>query len=668
MVAVTCLILALRVVTPLERRFWALLSAACTSLLIGETYWTWFAATVDPRGPGFDGPYKWFEVLAAALYCVLIATMTRLGGWRISARARAYLDVLAVMVAVYPFVYALWVYPALTGTPGAVRVAAWVSAWPVFGVAMLAATVAVMGGYKAFRWRSWERLITGSIAVFATGMVLFPVWYPQLLASGAGQVTWYNLVLGIGAYILFVAAVYRLTAGQNETIAEPWPVTTRAYPRLAVIYPVALVAALPLIALLAYGLQRGPAEGPVLGAGIILALLLGLRSWLHATELAAHRVAAITDPLTGTLSTQLLNARLGLLVDDARAFGEPLSLVYVRIDDFARLDSVHGRDVMDRLIVSVAKRVTEACGSDSEVYRLNDDGFVAIARGMGQRDAAEFALGVSTGLTDTSARAQVLPFTHSIGVATFPDAAGNAGDLITCARVAADQAQNQATEAVHVYAPGDMEADGGVARPVRVGRRATLESLEALADAVDERDPATAGHARGVAAIAEQLADSLGLSSDATVSVRIAALLHDVGKIGVDPVLLRSAGPLTTDERKRLERHADLSARIVAASGLGAVAPIVRSHHERWDGEGYPTGLRGPAIPLSARVLAVCDAFETLIAGRHRPPLSEAEALAELQANSGTQFDPDVAAEFVALRSGGAQNAAAAGSEATGAP
>ncbi len=380
MVSVACAALAVREDTVVERRFWTLLSVASACALVGETYWTWYAVTVDMRGPLF-GPYVWFEVSAAAFYAMMIATMTRLGARRLSVRLRVYLDAFAAMVAAYPFVYSLWVLPAFAGFEDATTLAAWVAAWPVFGVAMLAATVAVMGGYKAFRWRSWERLITASVTIFAVGMTLFPVWYPAMLASDANEVSWYNLVLGTGMYVLFVAAVYRFTAGPDESLSDPWPVpsselssasgrSTRSASwqrsRSSPGWRTSCRVAMP----------KGRSSERACCSPCFWGSEAGFRrrSW----PLIASPRSPIRSP--GCSARSFWRTDSVPLLDEARDLGEPLSLVHVVIDEFARLDSVHGRDVMDRLLLTVASKLSAVCEPRAEVYRWQDDGFVVVLR------------------------------------------------------------------------------------------------------------------------------------------------------------------------------------------------------------------------------------------------------------------------------------------------
>jgi HD-GYP domain-containing protein (c-di-GMP phosphodiesterase class II) len=139
----------------------------------------------------------------------------------------------------------------------------------------------------------------------------------------------------------------------------------------------------------------------------------------------------------------------------------------------------------------------------------------------------------------------------------------------------------------------------------------------------------------------------LDLSAERGQVLDLAAQMHDVGKIGVPDAVLRASGEISDEQRALIEQHSVLGERILAAARLDEILPAVRHHHERWDGTGYPDGLSGNDIPLEARVLTVCDAYESMTAPRsYSQNLTVHEAIAEIERCSGTQFDPNIAAPF----------------------
>jgi HD-GYP domain-containing protein (c-di-GMP phosphodiesterase class II) len=172
--------------------------------------------------------------------------------------------------------------------------------------------------------------------------------------------------------------------------------------------------------------------------------------------------------------------------------------------------------------------------------------------------------------------------------------------------------------------------------------------LAEIARALEERDH-TLGHGARVAALAEPVALELGWDRERIGSLRWAAPLHDVGKVKVRPQLLRKSGPLTLDELAEIRRHPAAGAQLVfPLRRFHDALPYVLFHHERWDGDGYPAGLRGRNIPIEARLVAIADAFDAMISPRpYRRALTHDHALSEVQEGAGTQFDPVAAELFV---------------------
>jgi HD-GYP domain-containing protein (c-di-GMP phosphodiesterase class II) len=172
-------------------------------------------------------------------------------------------------------------------------------------------------------------------------------------------------------------------------------------------------------------------------------------------------------------------------------------------------------------------------------------------------------------------------------------------------------------------------------------RAAYLGAIRALAAALDARDPYTAGHSERVSTLSVMIGRSMNLESDQLEVLRLGALLHDIGKIGVSDEILRKNGPLTPEEFEQIKRHPGLGARILRpVPFLAPHLPIVELHHERPDGRGYPFGLRGDDIPLEARIVHVADAFDAMTSARaYRAARAASVAVAELERFAGTQFD-----------------------------
>lgn len=211
------------------------------------------------------------------------------------------------------------------------------------------------------------------------------------------------------------------------------------------------------------------------------------------------------------------------------------------------------------------------------------------------------------------------------------------------------------------YAKYDLEMFGNFAAQAAVSientrlnerlQDAYLGTIASLAAAIEARDPYTVGHSARVTKYAVAIAEAMGISENEVEDIRLAGLLHDLGKIGIPDNILNKPGRLTDEEYSAIKMHPTLSIRIIEPlPHLGNIIPIIYHHHERYDGNGYVEGMAGEKIPLGARILAAADSYEAMTSDRpYREALSREDAIAELRRNSGSQFDPEVVKTFVDL-------------------
>ncbi len=179
--------------------------------------------------------------------------------------------------------------------------------------------------------------------------------------------------------------------------------------------------------------------------------------------------------------------------------------------------------------------------------------------------------------------------------------------------------------------------------------REDMQEMISMAQAVEEKDPTTDGHCSRLGRLAILIGERLGLSGEELISLSYGAFLHDVGKVKVPDEILNKTTTLTDSEREEMQKHSDHGADMLSERDyLGGAADIVRAHHERWDGKGYPRGLRGEEIPIGARVVAVVDTYDAIVSKRpYKKALAKDEALKELEKHAGTQFDPRVVKAFL---------------------
>jgi len=632
-----------------ERRFWGLLLVASAMLVVTESYWTWYAATIDPRGPQIPAPFELLQALAAVLFLSVFISMTGFGRLRLVTRLRTYLDALAGIIVAASAVYVVWTLPVFEMLPGGGwQIAAIAAAYPVTGSALIALSITVFVGWKAERWQSWERLISISLVLNGIGLCAFPVWYQQLLTTDSPvEPIWFTLVLGFGYYLLFMATVYRYTS-TSRLSGEPWSIPMPSLGGLAVAYPVAISLALPFLGWGALAQGGTPSGLPISAAAFALAGVLIVRSWLSALERTYHREQAITDPVSGAYNHRYLHESLADDLLRASTTRKPLAVIVFDIDDFKGINNLHGHEAGDALLRQLAELVQSAFGSSSRVFRFGSDEFVAVVRDKDAEQATEIARSLRQPVREILLGGTAVSL--STGIAIFPVHGSNGEQLLTRAMAAQQLAKVADADDVIVYDERVVGAVDPFERLARARQRSRRATVRTLAAAVDARDTDTRNHSENVAELASALAQVLGMSQQQIRVVELASRLHDIGKIGIRDAILLKDEPLTAEDRRHIEEHPILGVRILQPAQLDEILPAVKHHHEKWDGSGYPDGLRGPQIPLEARVLSVCDAFEAMTATRsYRQALSVSEALKEIDLCAGSQFDPDVAAAFARM-------------------
>ena len=242
---------------------------------------------------------------------------------------------------------------------------------------------------------------------------------------------------------------------------------------------------------------------------------------------------------------------------------------------------------------------------------------------------------------------QPMPVTISFGVASHPEH-GDERDLLLASALRANDAAKELGRDRSVIYSAEV-ARMLAATPGADGAELQLATVVGLAEALDIRDTGSTGHSQTVGRYAQITATELGLAPERIERVRIAGLLHDVGKIGVSDRVITKPGPLDADEWQQMRTHPEIAARLLAHPEFDDLRAWILAHHERPDGRGYPAGLAAADIPLEARILAVADAYEAMTADRaYRPALGAEAARAELEAGAGSQFDAAVVRAFLA--------------------
>ncbi len=359
---------------------------------------------------------------------------------------------------------------------------------------------------------------------------------------------------------------------------------------------------------------------------IALAGMAGVAAWglnerVRERMLQAQRqleVLGLTDPLTGLGNRR----RLMGVVDGLVQEGRPAAVAIFDLDGFKEYNDRFGHPAGDALLVRLTAKLSAAVEGTATAYRLGGDEFCVVAAGV---DRVQLDVHLAAWTACFSEDGEGFSITASSGVALMPEEArdGSTALRLCDRRMYARKHSRRVTTAAQ-------------ARDVLVA------TLAAYQDELEDTGS-------GVAGTAECVGSELGLAGVRLQELTHAAHLHDVGKVAVPAAILAKLGPLTPDEWEFVERHPVIGERILAAApALSAAARTVRSTHERFDGTGYPDRLAGEQIPLEARIIAVCDAYDAMTAGRpYRRAVGHVEALDELRRCAGSQFDPTVVEAFV---------------------
>jgi diguanylate cyclase (GGDEF)-like protein/putative nucleotidyltransferase with HDIG domain len=355
--------------------------------------------------------------------------------------------------------------------------------------------------------------------------------------------------------------------------------------------------------------------------------------------------ATRTDSLTGLLNRRALEEMLDLELERAVRGGRPLSVIVGDLDSFSAVNERQGHAAGDLALQLVASDCLKWKRRIDQVARIGGEEFALLLPETDERGAFIVAerLRRATHRTFADAAVQV---TISFGVATSLVHGSDAVGLLRAADRAVAAAKELGCDRTVIYSD---ELARTLAQPGAQGdSQLQLATLIALAEALDIRDTGTGQHSQTVGRYAELMAQELGFGDDHVERVRIAGVLHDIGKIGISDGVLSKPGPLDADEWQEMYTHPEIAARLLSRPEFDDLRPWILAHHERPDGAGYPYGLSGEEIPLEARILAVADAYEAMTADRvYRPSLGAELARAELTAGSGGQFDAEVVSAFV---------------------
>jgi diguanylate cyclase (GGDEF)-like protein/putative nucleotidyltransferase with HDIG domain len=352
------------------------------------------------------------------------------------------------------------------------------------------------------------------------------------------------------------------------------------------------------------------------------------------------------DALTGLLNRRAFEEMLNFELDRSRRTNRPVSIIIGEIDGLGRLNADRGHAAGDTALQQVASDMAKWKRRIDSAGRLGGEKFGVILPETDEDGAFLVAERLRRASRRTFAQ-DALPLTISFGVAGYPVHGDQFGVLMGAAVRAVHAAAELGRDRSVVYCP-DVERMLAQA-PERTKAEPRISDLIGLAEELDVRDAGVTGHSHAVGDYAELMAKELGFCPEHIERVRLAGVLHDIGKTGVSDRLLSKRGPLDPDEWRSIRTHPESGARLLAHPELEDLRAWVLAHHERPDGKGYPRGLSGDEIPIEASILAVADAYEAMTSERpYRATLGDGAAIEELRAGAGTQFDATVVEALLA--------------------
>jgi two-component system, cell cycle response regulator len=583
-----------------ERAAWLMMGLGLLAWGAGEVTWMQLYRD-DPQAASPSlADLLYLSFYPASYTSLLLLARSRTDSFRSS----LWLDGAIAALTVAALIATLAFQPIVDATSGGPAEVAVHLAYPVGDLVLLGLVVAVFG-LNGWRPDPVWLLLGGGLALTAVadGLYLFQSATDQYVQGTLLDIAW-------PASTLLVAMAAWQPARRKITIQD-W-----------VIVAVPVSCGLVAVQLLVYDhFERVNAAAVSLAAWALLLALarMALAFLENQRALSLTHTEARTDSLTGLKNRRSLMADLELQLELA-SVASPRALLLFDLDGFKEYNDAFGHPAGDALLVRLAARLTEAVGASGDAYRLGGDEFCVLVR-PGRDGVDEILSACSAALLE---RGEGFEVSSSFGSVLLPEEA------------------TSPTQALQLTDRRMYARKGG--RRMSAGR----QSRDVLLRTLSERRPDLDLRLRDIGELALAVGRELHMSPEGLDEVARAAELHDVGKIALPDAILDKPGALDPVEWSFMRRHPLIGERILlAAPALRPVARLVRSSHERWDGSGYPDGLSGSEIPLGARVVAVCDAFDAMTTQRpYRQPISEDDAMAELRRCAGTQFDPMVVEAF----------------------
>ncbi len=362
---------------------------------------------------------------------------------------------------------------------------------------------------------------------------------------------------------------------------------------------------------------------------------------------------AITDGLTGLATHDFFQQRLAQEMRESTRYGRPLSFMIFDLDHFKSINDNHGHQAGDTVLKGAALMLKDSVRGSDLVARYGGEEFAVILPQTNEEDAYNLAERLRKILEEMEfeiSPERKIRVTASIGVASRTEADIMPKDLIKRSDVALYAAKNAGRNRVVVAQGPTVEAVNAIGAPRQGSQELFFSLARAFAAAIEARIPLMLGHSEAVGDLARKMGAKIGLPPDKQEAMQIAGLLHDVGMMSVPESVIFKPTKLDESDWQVMREHPARGVGILARfSTFSGLLEAVLYHHEKFDGTGYPEGLKGTAIPMGARILAICDSYDAMIRGDYAygVGIPAADAALEIERCSGTQFDPELVKLFL---------------------
>ncbi|MFH1379888.1 MAG: HD domain-containing phosphohydrolase [bacterium] len=339
----------------------------------------------------------------------------------------------------------------------------------------------------------------------------------------------------------------------------------------------------------------------------------------------------------------------------AKHYENKLSIIFIDIDSFKEINEIYGYEVSNSILKRIAGVIKTECRRTDLSARYGGDELIVVLENIDVDRTFIIAERIRNNIHKISIGGDQdsRKISVSIGVAEMKEIDSTVDDFLTRAREAQDAARSRGGNRVCRWGDSHEVSVEQIREKISLGNGDSNEILSVLTAISSIKDKSTSWHSLEMGELAVQIGKEYSLSRKQIDDIKIASILHDIGKIGIPDAVLKKKGLLTDKEWKIMRSHPTLGRDIVKRStNLRKLSQAIYYHHERWDGKGYPEGLKGEQIPISARIIAILDAFEAMVCDRpYRKALRMKEAFKEIERGSGTQFDPKLVKIFLKNKS-----------------